>query len=175
MRLFSQKRGRGNLIHVIADQNNCVRLFERADLARVPWNEEKALPSKAVGIVEDDDAVRDALKILLASRGIEAKCFASAADFLRSPDLDQFSGLVVDQHMPNMSGIELLELLRSRKLVIPAIMITGASDPHLEGRAKKAGVLAVLHKPFSGSELEGWVRLAFVAARSDIPNGIQFH
>ena len=133
------------------------------------------MSSRAVGIVEDDDAVRDALKFLLAARGIETACFASAADFLRSPDLDQFAGLIVDQHMPNMSGIELLELLRSRRLVIPAIMITGASDPHLEGRARKAGVLAVLHKPFSGSELEGWVRLAFVAGGSDTPNGIQFH
>jgi FixJ family two-component response regulator len=65
--------------------------------------------------------------------------------------------------MPDMSGIELIELLRSRKITTPAIIVTGGSDPLLPARAKKAGVMAVLHKPVAGLELLGWIDLAFTA------------
>jgi len=123
-----------------------------------------------VGIIDDDAAIRDSLRVLLRARGIDAHCFASAAEFLGSAEVDQLGSLLVDQHMPNMSGIELVELLRSRKVVTPAIMLTGASDPQLAKRAKNAGVLAILHKPVSGAELMGWIRLAFIAGSSDKPH-----
>ncbi len=117
--------------------------------------------SRAIGIVDDDAAIRDSLKFLLGARGIDVRCYASAAEFLRSTGADDLGGLLVDQHMPDMTGIELVELLRSRKISTPAIMLTGGSDPLLESRAKKAGVLAVLHKPFAALELLGWINLAF--------------
>jgi FixJ family two-component response regulator len=123
-----------------------------------------------VGIVEDDAAIRDSLRLLLGARGISAQCFESAAEFLNSADLDQFGSLLVDQHMPKMTGIELIELLRSRNVTTPAIMITGAGDDRtLANRAKKAGVIAILQKPFAGTELEGWVRLALITGKSGKP------
>jgi len=119
------------------------------------------LDSRTIGIIDDDAAIRDSLKFLLSARGIDTRCYASAAEFLRSADADQLGGLLVDQNMPDMTGIELVELLRSRRITMPAIVLTGGSDPLLAARAKKAGVLAVLHKPFAGLELLGWINLAF--------------
>jgi len=123
-----------------------------------------------IGIVEDDAAIRDSLRLLLGARGISAQCFESAADFLNSADLDQFGSLLVDQHMPKMTGIELIELLRSRNVTTPAIMITGAgNDRTLASRAKKAGVIAILQKPFASTDLEGLVRLALITGKNDKP------
>ncbi len=119
------------------------------------------MDSRAIGIIDDDAAIRDSLQFLLRARGIEARCYSSAAEFLRNADADQLDGLLVDQNMPDMTGIELVELLRSRRIATPAIVLTGGSDPLLAARAKKAGVLAVLHKPFAGLELLGWIKLAF--------------
>lgn len=115
---------------------------------------------RAVGIIDDDAAIRDSLRFLLVARGIEPHCFASAADFLGSADVDQLGGLLIDQHMPDMSGIELIELLRSRRIVTPAIMLTGGTDLLLENRARKAGVLAILNKPVSGCDLMNWISIA---------------
>lgn len=117
--------------------------------------------SRTIGIIDDDAAIRDSLRFLLGARGIDSECYASAAEFLRNADVDQLGGLLVDQNMPDMTGIELVELLRSRKVATPAIVLTGGSDPLLIARAKKAGVLAVLHKPVAGLELLGWINLAF--------------
>lgn len=119
--------------------------------------------SQTVAIIEDDAAIRDSLRFLLRARGVEADCYASAADFLSNAEVDQLGSLLIDQNMPNMTGIELVELLRSRKILTPAIMLTGGTDPLLVGRAKKAGVLTVLNKPIASDELMGWIRLAFIS------------
>jgi FixJ family two-component response regulator len=132
-------------------------------VATRPGRTEKALVSLAIGVVDDDAAIRDSLQFLFGARGIETKCYASAAEFLRNADADQLGAILIDQHMPDMTGIELVELLRSRRISTPAIMLTGGSDPLLAARAKRAGVLAVLHKPVTGLELLGWINLAFTA------------
>ena len=129
---------------------------------------------KAIGIIEDDAAIRDSLRTLLRVRGVDVHCYASAADFLGSADVDQLGSLLIDQNMPNMTGIELIELLRSRKILTPAIMLTGGTDPMLAGRARKAGVLTVLNKPFPTDELMGWIRLAFISGGAK-PNGHGAH
>ena len=132
------------------------------------------MAQKSIGIVEDDAAIRDSLRFLLRARGVEARCYASAADFLGSADVDELDGLLIDQHMPDMTGIELVELLRSRRIVTPAIMLTGGTDPLLVGRAKRAGVLTVINKPFAGDELMGWIHLAFISATTAKPKNARF-
>jgi two-component system response regulator FixJ len=127
--------------------------------------------SQTVAIVEDDAAIRDSLRFLLGARGVEAHCYASAADFLSNADVDQMGGLLIDQNMPDMTGIELVELLRSRKILTPAIMLTGTTDPLLVGRARKAGVLTVLNKPIPSDELMGWIRLAFISGSAKSADG----
>jgi two-component system, LuxR family, response regulator FixJ len=103
-------------------------------------------------IVDDDDAVRDALLTLLVCEGFSVVAFASAADFLRHVDLDGPACLVVDVHMPGMTGIELLERLRSDKVDIPAIVMTGAPNPVTERATVRAGA-SLLTKPFRPEEL----------------------
>ena len=111
-----------------------------------------------VDIIDDDDAVRDSTRALLESYGYEVRDHASAEQFLtvagRRPDC-----LVVDQHMPGMTGLDLLELLRARGDQTPALMMTGRSDPTLEPRAALIGV-KLLHKPVPEEQLVQWIEAA---------------
>lgn len=114
----------------------------------------------AVCIIDDDNAIRDSLALLLRGRGIPCDAYASAIEFLNRGNPDWCRCLLVDQHMPDVSGLELLEILRARHITTPAIVMTGASDSRLTERAKRAGALTVLHKPIQGDELVGWIVLA---------------
>jgi two-component system response regulator FixJ len=111
-------------------------------------------------IVDDDSATRDSLWVLLDCVGLEAREFASAEAFLEARQLANKDCLVLDVHMPGMSGIELLEQLRQRGDKIPVIIITGQPSTTNDKRARAAGALAVLEKPFKPSEILGLVRQA---------------
>lgn len=105
-----------------------------------------------IDIVEDDDAVRDSVGALLESYGYSVSQYASAAQYLQSGKGHGVC-VVVDQHMPGMTGLELLETLRGRGDNVPAIMLTGRSDPQMEPRMVRAKVSRLLHKPVDDSEL----------------------
>lgn len=104
--------------------------------------------------------------MLLERQGLTVRCYANAQIFLGQQDLREHGCLLLDQLMPGLSGLDLLEALRSRSIDIPAIFVTGDSDPLLPQRAKKAGAMAVLHKPVANAELLGWVELALARSRS---------
>ena len=115
---------------------------------------------RVVAIVDDDESVRDAIKRLMRSMGLAAEVFASAEEFLRSPDLDRTGCLVVDFSMPNMNGLELRHSLLLQRKEIPTIMITAYPSDDVRARALQAGVIAYLTKPFSDHELLSHVRTA---------------
>ncbi len=106
-----------------------------------------------VHVVDDDEAVRDSMRMLLESYGINVRDYASAVDFLARLSGEAEGCLLLDLHMPDMSGIELLELMQERHLMLPAIMITGRGDASLKDRALRAGALALLDKPVDGAKL----------------------
>ena len=100
----------------------------------------------AVAIVDDDDAVRDSLRFLLEVNGHRVETFASAAEFL-SADLRHIGCLILDQHMPGMTGLELAERLRTDGRLLPILLVTGSPSPSITTRAAALGVNRVLEKP----------------------------
>jgi FixJ family two-component response regulator len=96
----------------------------------------------------------------MRSMGLAAEVFASADEFLRSPDLDRIGCLVVDFSMPNMNGLELHRSLLLQRKEIPTIMITAYPSDDVRARALQAGVIGYLTKPFSDHEFLSYVRTA---------------
>ena len=105
-----------------------------------------------IHIVDDDDAVRDSLDVYLTLKGMSVIAFGSAQELL-----DHENGLpnlfILDVNMPEIDGFMLLETLRDRGHVAPAILITGLGDPDMRMRAERAGAAALFDKPIDPSVL----------------------
>jgi two-component system, LuxR family, response regulator FixJ len=101
---------------------------------------------RAVAIVDDDDAVRDSLRFWLEIVGHTVETFASAAEFLTA-DQRPIACLILDHHMPGMTGLELAERLRTDGSLIPILLVTGSPSPTIAARAAELGVNRVLEKP----------------------------
>jgi two-component system response regulator FixJ len=106
-----------------------------------------------VAIVDDDDEVRDVLCVLLESAGHSVETYKSGNDFLANARLDEIACLVVDQRMPQMSGVALISTLARRGLTIPSLLITGAHDAEIAREAATLGAMTVLEKPLAPQEL----------------------
>jgi two-component system response regulator DctR len=105
-------------------------------------------------IVDDDDAIRDALTWLFKSRGVAARAWPSAEDFLADPGgIPQQGCLVLDIRMDGMSGLELFDLLNDRGCELPVIFLTGHGDIPLAVAALKKGAFDFVEKPFNDNEL----------------------
>ncbi len=109
--------------------------------------------SPLVYVVDDDDAIRDSLSLLLQSIGIEHAVFSSANDFLEAYDRDQHACLVTDIRMPGLSGLELQQRLNEERAYIPVIFITGHGDVPMAVNAMKSGAADFIQKPFRDQDL----------------------
>ncbi|HVJ43907.1 MAG TPA: response regulator [Dongiaceae bacterium] len=98
-------------------------------------------------IVDDDDAARDSLKTLLEVQGFTVESFETCEDFLKSAALRRNGCLVLDVHLPGMSGLELMEELAHRRIVHRIILVTGRNDKSIKDRATALGAAALLDKP----------------------------
>jgi FixJ family two-component response regulator len=109
------------------------------------------LPNNPViSIVDDDDSVRASIDSLVRSLGFTAHSFASADAFLQSPRLTETRCLISDVQMPDISGLELQNILIAQGSSIPIIFITAFPDEAVEKTAMKAGAICFLNKPFDG-------------------------
>ena len=106
-----------------------------------------------VYVVDDDEAVRDSLAVLLQSRDYTVRTFASAPEFLGAAPTLRVGCLVTDIRMPGMDGLELQQELVERQLGFPLIVITGHGDVPLAVRAMKAGAVDFIEKPFAAEML----------------------
>lgn len=106
-----------------------------------------------VHIVDDDEPVRDSLKALLEAFSFDVRDFPSCREFLDTFDGNPQGCLVLDLHMPVMSGLEFLERHGGDLHGMPVIMVSGRGDPATFARAREAGVAAVLEKPFDEDQL----------------------
>lgn len=104
-------------------------------------------------IVDDDDAVRDLLSVFLEACGYAVTAFVSALALLDSADIAGYICLLLDMHMPGMTGLELIELLRGRGMKTPAILITGAANTTLREAAARFNATHFLDKPVDGDAL----------------------
>lgn len=113
-----------------------------------------------VFIVDDEDAVRDSLELLLRSTGLRTRSFASAHEFLASFTEGPAGAMVLDVRMPRMSGMELQQELNRRGWVMPLIFVTGHGDVPMAVEAMREGALDFIQKPFNDEELIRRVRTA---------------
>jgi len=124
-----------------------------------------------VHVVDDDEAVRDSISMLLDTVGIAHALYASADEFLAAYDRDggtNTSGcLVLDIRMPGMTGLELQDALNARHGLLPIIFITGHGDIPMAVEAMRRGALDFLRKPFSDSDLLERVREALERNAAD--------
>jgi FixJ family two-component response regulator len=104
-------------------------------------------------IVDDDDSVRASLVRLVRSAGRPARSFATAEAFLDEAPDARGAVVVIDVHLPGMSGLELQRELVRRGIDFPVVMMTALEDPDVRRAALGAGVLGLLIKPFSESSL----------------------
>jgi FixJ family two-component response regulator len=106
-----------------------------------------------IAIIDDDLAVREGMQSLLHSLGYVTKTFASAEDFLRSPDRYKMCCIVTDVQMPGMSGLALQQRLIADRQNAPVIFITGFPDKNTQERALSAGAHGFLTKPCTEQSL----------------------
>ena len=104
-------------------------------------------------VVDDDPAIRDALEILLGAYGLPVRTFQSGPDFLARAESHEPGCLVLDIHMPEMNGFDLLKRIEAGGRLLPTVMMSSRADEETKRNAVKAGAIGILEKPFDSDEL----------------------
>ncbi len=105
------------------------------------------------------------MHVLLVARGLGVRTFASGASFLAEPGGKNCHCLLIDMHMPEMTGLVLLETLRARGNRAPVIIVTGGGDQALAEQVGRAGALGLLRKPVGETELFAWIDQAIAMGK----------
>jgi len=108
---------------------------------------------EVVFIVDDDEAVRDSLGLLLRAYGCATEEYGSTREFLCTYRPRERQCLVLDHHLPRETGLDFLESIDGAGLRLPVILMSGGGDRGLKERALKAGVIAYFDKPLNHSVL----------------------
>jgi len=116
-----------------------------------------------VAIVDDEEPVRRALRRLFLSAGIDVETFASGFELLDSAVTQQADCVVLDLHLPGLTGFDVMEQLAARALDVPTVIVTGHNQPGTAERALAAHAFAFLEKPLDDRRL---LDVVFSAARS---------
>jgi FixJ family two-component response regulator len=109
--------------------------------------------ARLLAVVDDDDDVRLALQRLVSSAGFAVETYASGAAFLHSVDDHEPDCVVLDLHMPQMSGFDVQGALALAHAGVPVVVITGHDTPESRARALKLGAKAYLCKPVDDNAL----------------------
>jgi FixJ family two-component response regulator len=123
-------------------------------------------PNGIVFVVDDDVSVRESVDLLIRSAGWRVEVFATAEDFLRRPDVDAPSCLILDVALPGLNGLQLQQRLVESGRNVPIVFITGHCDIPMTVQAMKAGAFEFLTKPFVGERLLNVVEHAIERSRS---------
>ena len=109
--------------------------------------------SPVIAVVDDEEAIRDALSDLLLVMGYSCHVFDRAESFLAADAPDRFDCLITDIRMPGISGLELLQRLKAAGSTMPVIVVTSVTDPSTRSRALEGGAHAYLTKPVTDEVL----------------------
>ena len=123
-------------------------------------------PDCKICIVDDDEAIRESLRLLLFADGLSSCSFESADAFLEDSACSQFDCMLLDIRMPGTDGLELFRILNRQQLTYPVIFITGHGDIPLAVSAIKQGAYDFLTKPFREGELISRIHAAIEHYRS---------
>ena len=122
-----------------------------------------------VAVLDDEPKMRSALARLLKTHGYGVELFESGEDFLKTAESDRADCILLDLHMPQTTGFDVLESLSSRHIAMPAIVITGHDEPGNAERVRSLGAADYLLKPLDESTLVVAIERACPAA-SRSPN-----
>jgi FixJ family two-component response regulator len=106
-----------------------------------------------IAVVDDDPSIVKSLARLLGSSGYAVKTYGSPLKFLESFPTEPPQCLVLDVHMPEMTGFELQDQLATQGTCVPAIFMTAHDTPQTRARARRAGCFGLLLKPFDSDAL----------------------
>ena len=132
----------------------------------------KGSESATVFVVDDDRAIREAMRDLLRENGYAVEVFADGPAFFEAYRPGREGCLLVDALMPGMSGVELIERLKAEGHELPAIVITGSGAVPMAVQAMKAGAVDFIEKPVGHEELLASVKRALDQTR-DTANAVR--
>ncbi len=118
------------------------------------------MTDSTVFVIDDDDAVRDGIAVLLESAGFAAKTYGSAEEFLSALDPARPGCLLLDLNLPGKNGLQLQSELRLRGVRVPIIFLTAHGDVRTAVQAIKGDAIDYLAKPIDGAVLLAQVRKA---------------
>ena len=130
-----------------------------------------------VFIVDDDDAVRDSLALLLGLQGYRTQAYGAAEDFLDQIDEGIRGCMLLDLRLPGMNGLELQAALATRKIALPILILTAHGDIATARHALKAGAFDFIEKPIDPERLIPAIEAAFAAdatVREDVARRVGF-
>lgn len=116
-----------------------------------------------VYLVEDDDAVRDSLQLVLESVGHNVEAYSRADSFLEQFSPEMAGCIVLDIRMPGMNGMELQRQLNNRNSILPIIFVTGHGDVPMAVEAMQRGAVDFVQKPYREEELLNKIQQAIAA------------
>ena len=120
-----------------------------------------------IAVVDDDASFLRSVGRLLRSAGFAVETFGSAQGFLDAQGSSLPQCLVLDVHMPDMTGLELQDRLAAQGLCVPMIFMTAYETPHTRERAHRAGSFGLLLKPFDQQALRNAIREALACQSQD--------
>lgn len=127
-------------------------------------------PKPIVAVLDDEPELRKALRRLLSGRGFGVEEFANGKDFLAAVDSLSLDCLLLDLHMVEVSGFDVLEAFRSRRIRVPVIVITAHDEPGTELRVRALGACAYLRKPVDRDTLLAAIQTVITSSLNPNPS-----
>ena len=128
---------------------------------------------KTIYVVDDDKSALDSLCLLLTAEGYAVHSHESARTFLDAIKQNERGCVITDAQMPGMSGLDLLAVMRERRVSMPVIVVTGHGDVHLAVEAMKRGAIDFFEKPFDAVALLASVRSALMSENDICPSNAE--